>query len=328
MTVVIPTRNRVGLLQTTLRSVLAQHDVDLHVMLVDDGSDPAIAQDIRELGGGVVTVHRNATSRGVAAARNQGLAAATTTWVAFLDDDDLWTPTKLADQVAAATADGRDWSYTGAVKFVPGPVLWQLMPAPAPQDLARVLADRNVVPAGASNVLVRRDLATAVGGFDEGLGHLADWDLWLQLLQAGLPAATDTVGVCYRLHHGAMSRHPAGILSELETIDVRWRALRGGRALDPGPTHLWIATSHLRSGQRVRAGQAFARAVPTQPAKGLRGLLRVLHPSPPTAPHVVGASRTGPVLKRRVVVELPADVDATLQRYAGTGRRPEGVGTR
>src|SRR5688500_342442 len=94
VTVVIPTRDRWNLLERrALRSVLAQEDVRLEVVVVDDGSSepapPSIERDER------VRVVRHETSRGVPAARNTGIGEATAAWTAFLDDDDLWAPRKL-----------------------------------------------------------------------------------------------------------------------------------------------------------------------------------------------------------------------------------------
>ena len=317
VTVVVPTRDRVELLEDTVRTVLSQRDIDLAVVVVDDGSQEVAAAAIRRLSSSRLTVLRNPTSRGVASARNQGADHATSRWVAFCDDDDLWTPNKLAGQVAAAAGAGATWAYTGAVKFAVGPVVWQVMPPPPPEVVRAQLADRNLIPAGASNVLVERAAFQAVGGFDEELAHLADWDLWLRLLEAGPPAATSDLGVAYRLHPGAMSLNPAGILEELEVIDQRWRHLRDGRPLDPAPTHLWIAMSWLRAGRRLPAARSYLRAVPSRPRPALRGVLRTLHPAPPRPAHVTAvAEQSNPRFKRVEHVDLPPTMNSLLDEFA------------
>ncbi len=314
VSVAIPTRDRPALLEATVRTVLAQEDVDLEVVIVDDGSDPARARRAcRRPRGGRVHVLRNESSRGVAAARNQGAEAARAPWVAFLDDD-VWATGKLAAQLAAARIAARDWAYTGVVKFAAGPVVWQVMPPPEPDAMAARLADKNIVPAGASNVLVRRATFLELGGFDAAeLRHLADWDMWLRLLAHGLPAAAPGIAVGYRLHPEAMSRSPEGILTELAIIDRRWRHLRGGRGLDPGPTHLWIAMSLLRGDQRAAAA-SYLRAARTLPRAGLRGLLRTAHPRPPRPAHAVVGARGGPARRRVQAFELPDDMMAVLDQ--------------
>jgi glycosyltransferase involved in cell wall biosynthesis len=281
VTVVVPTRDRADLLRRTSESVLAQRAVEVELIVVDDGSRPDQARAVTDLVGEAVRVLRNDTSGGVGAARNQGAAAARAPWLAFCDDDDLWAPDKLARQLEAVRTADRRWAYSGALKFEPGPRLWQLMPPPSPDEVHERLPAKNVVPAGASNVLVDRATFLSAGGFDAGLAHLADWDLWLKLRAVGLPAATGGLHVAYRMHPGAMSLHPEGILEDLATIDLRWRDERGGQRLDPGPTHLWIAMSWLRAGRRLPAAASYLRAARSDPRRGLRGLARTAYPRRP-----------------------------------------------
>lgn len=319
VTAIVPTKNRIGLLSVTVRSILAQQGVDVEVVIVDDGSEPDVAQQIAALSDERIRVVRNPSSRGVASARNQGVGEARTPWVAFCDDDDLWTPGKLAGQISAVERTGRAWAYTGAVKFEVGPVVWQVMPPPLPEEVVERLADKCIVPAGASNVLADRQTVTDAGGFDEGLMHLADWDLWLRLLEVGPPAAAEGIGVGYRLHPQTMSLGPAGILAELPTIDQRWRHLRGGRTLDPGPTHLWIAMSHLRAGQRRAAARAYLRAARSRRRQGLRGFVRTFHPAPPTPAHRTKADPAdAPMLKRVQEVVLPVETERMLTELASS----------
>ena len=108
--VVIPTRDRRDLLAATLDSVLAQRDVQVEVVVVDDGSRDGTADWLRSLDDPRVRVLRNETAIGTGAARNRGLHEVTADLVAFVDDDDLWAPDKLARQVAAIEATpGAGW---------------------------------------------------------------------------------------------------------------------------------------------------------------------------------------------------------------------------
>ncbi len=95
--VVIPTYSRQELLNEALASVLNQTFDDLEVVVVDDASpDPALVPvDTR------VRLIRQPENRGKSAALNVGLAAAKGEYVAFLDDDDTWTPTRLANAARA-----------------------------------------------------------------------------------------------------------------------------------------------------------------------------------------------------------------------------------
>src|SRR5690349_19085339 len=100
--VVIPTRNRANLLALTLRSVLRQRDVDIEVVVVDDGDGPETAALVNAFEDARVRLIRNSEPRGECGARNCGVAAAQREWVAFCDDDDLWAPDKLSAQLVAA----------------------------------------------------------------------------------------------------------------------------------------------------------------------------------------------------------------------------------
>jgi glycosyltransferase involved in cell wall biosynthesis len=95
--VIVPTRNRPGLLSEALASVRDQTLADWELIVVDDGSTPPVDEAaLRNLLGARVTLLRHATSRGVAAARNSGYARARGQYVAQLDDDDLLAPDALA----------------------------------------------------------------------------------------------------------------------------------------------------------------------------------------------------------------------------------------
>jgi len=172
VSVVIPTRNRRTLLTRTLGTVLAQRDVGLEVLVVDDASEDGTPELIRNVGDPRVVLVQHDGRRGVAAARNTGLMRARAPWVAFVDDDDMWAPTKLARQLEAG-ASGAGWVYAGAVivdetlRIVAG------KPPPIDRDVEQLLAF-NVVPGGGSGPLVRTDLARAVGGFDPQLSILAE----------------------------------------------------------------------------------------------------------------------------------------------------------
>ena len=112
--IVIPTRNRSGLLQTTIRSALRQRDVAFEVIVVDEGSTDdttAVLAGIRDVR---LQVIRHDTPRGLSVARNHGAEKARGEWLAFLDDDDLWAPEKLIQQLRAAHETGREWAWTAA----------------------------------------------------------------------------------------------------------------------------------------------------------------------------------------------------------------------
>jgi glycosyltransferase involved in cell wall biosynthesis len=114
VSVVIPTRDRWHRLSRTLACVRRQQGVTLQIVVVDDGSADGTAERVRALGDARILVVRHERSLGLAGARNAGIRAATGDWIAFLDDDDLWSEAKLARQLRAARRARADWCYAGA----------------------------------------------------------------------------------------------------------------------------------------------------------------------------------------------------------------------
>jgi glycosyltransferase involved in cell wall biosynthesis len=176
-------------------------------------------------------VIRHERSQGVSAARNAGLAAVTTPWVAFLDDDDLWAPGKLAAQHTALAAhpDAR-WSCVSAVRV--DSTLRVISPwrAPASGDVSHLLLARNVIPGGGSGVLADAELAREVGGFDERISILADWDFYLRLSLRSPVASVEPPLVAYYIHSDSMFHDPAGLLRELWYLERKHRDLDDGRS--------------------------------------------------------------------------------------------------
>ena len=256
VSVVVPTRDRSGLLALTLGGVLGQRDVDLEVVVVDDGSTDGTAAMVAGLGDERVRLLRHDRSRGVGAARNTGIAAARGEWVAFCDDDDLWAPGKLARQLEAATRAGRHWVYAGDVEVDDRLRVVAGAPPAPPERVVELLARHNAVPAGASNVVVRTDALAHCGPFDAQLPNHEDWDMWIRLARLGPPAWVPQPLVALRQHAGNASWNMTRMLRDLQIIERRH-----GIAADRAAHHRWAAWVALRAGRRGQALRHYAQAV-------------------------------------------------------------------
>lgn len=188
VTVVVPVRDRPAELRRLLEAVSDTVDGPAAVIVVDDGSrDGDLCREVAGTYG--ATVLRHATSKGPAAARNTGLAAATTEYVAFLDSDVVpscgWlTPllAHLADpavglvapRIVGLPSDDPGWltRYEGLRSSL------DLGPHAAP-----VLPRSRVAYVPSAALVVRR--AAITGGFDAAMPVAEDVDLVLRLYEAG-----------------------------------------------------------------------------------------------------------------------------------------------
>jgi glycosyltransferase involved in cell wall biosynthesis len=291
VSVVIPTRGRWSLLRDTLASALAQRDVPLEVVVVDDGSSDETSAELGEVRDERLRVVRHERPLGVAAARNRGIEEARGTWVAFLDDDDLWSPDKLSIQLDAIHASDAGFAYSAVVAVDRERRATRALPFPQPKELMRLQLRQNVVPAGGSNVISRTELLRTLGGFDEQLYHLADWDLWIRLGDAAPAAASPEVSVAY-LEHG-MNMHLTElprIRREFEYLVEKHRALseQYGVAFDREGFDLYVAWAHRRSGHPRKAAAIYLRsALAHRRPKHLARAVWMLTPgisTQPTAP--------------------------------------------
>lgn len=102
VTAVIPTRNRPHLVCRAVRSALNQTYPSVEVVVVVDGCDPASVEALKMLGDKRLRIIELPNSVGGAEARNIGAREAAGRYIALLDDDDEWLPTKLSTQVELA----------------------------------------------------------------------------------------------------------------------------------------------------------------------------------------------------------------------------------
>jgi len=302
VSVVVPTHSRWDLLSTAaLPAAFGQEAVDIEVVIVDDGSTDSTVERLAEMSDPRVRVIRHERARGVAQARNAGIAAARGTWIALLDDDDLWAPNKLRTQLDRASAESAVFAYGGAAALAEDRSWVYSLAPPDPETLPFVLLQRNVLWGGCSNVRVRADVLRRLGGFDERLFQLTDWDLWIRLSQAGRAAACPEVLVgCIEHRRSMLLTSEDDVFDEFEYVERKHRRERevADIRIDRRVFSRWVALGHRRAGRRLRATRiyvesfvrnrdpgSFGRALITpfgeRSVELLRPLRRKTRPDPP-----------------------------------------------
>ncbi len=266
-TVVVPAWNAALYLATAVESALAQREVELEVVVVDDGSTDETGSILAGFGPPVRMVRQE--NQGVAAARNRGIAEARGKFVAFLDADDLWEPGKLGRQSRALRDAPGARASASAFMVVDdrGGVLATRGGPTAVPLLDALLLEGNVIGTP-SSVVVERALLETTGGFDPALSQCADWELWIRLaLSSGFAVVAEPL-VRYRQHAGNMSRSvPLLAKDSRRVLDKAFArtdlppALRKRRREALGRNERVLAGSYYRAGLYADFLRCAARAV-------------------------------------------------------------------
>lgn len=223
VSVIIPTYNRVAFLAEAVRSVLAQTCTDHELIVVDDGSTDGTGAMLQAIGDPRVQLISLPHSGSPGRARNAGIGRARGRYVAFLDSDDLWDPSKLEDQLAALSGqpDCR-WCNTG-LRIVdetgaPHP-RWRTHPAPPEGWIFEPLVRRQV-GMSISTVLVERAFLLDVGGFDETFVWGEDYDLRVRLALRSPIACVRAPRVQHRIHADQFTRRSRPLMGQAPQLLV------------------------------------------------------------------------------------------------------------
>jgi glycosyltransferase involved in cell wall biosynthesis len=194
VSVIIPAYNAEKYIEESIESVFAQSYQDFEIIVIDDGSTDRTPEVLDRFGEKLRVVRGR--NRGPSGARNIGISVSRGKYVAFLDSDDLWTPDKLAVQVAFLERHSDiGMVFADMLKFNARGVIVNsylknvhkirdcydmLLKSQSGLDNAtELLLQCNLIPTG--SVLVRKDCLERAGLFDENLKTVEDLDLWLRL---------------------------------------------------------------------------------------------------------------------------------------------------
>jgi glycosyltransferase involved in cell wall biosynthesis len=202
VSVVLPTHNRVDLLAGAVESVLSQTEKRFELIVVDDGSRDTTPGYLAALTNRDPRTRsiRLEIPRGGGAARNEGLRVSRGDWVAFLDDDDRWLPTKLERQLTALRAHPAAVAASCGYERVFPSRKRQVVAVPPSVDLSD-LFEFNVLGSASLCMCTARALRR-IGGFDTTLVAGQDLDLWVRLRQLGEIVVCSEPLVLYHVHDG------------------------------------------------------------------------------------------------------------------------------
>ena len=179
ISVVIPTYNRIALVERAIDSVLRQSIKPFDIIVVDDGSDDGTSEMIKKKYRSINLVQQQ--NSGVSAARNNGIKHAKGDWISLLDSDDEWTEKKLENQ-ANRLIKNPDYHFchTNEIWIRNGVRVNQKK---RHQKYGGYIFDKclDICRISPSSTLFKKNILEHVGWFDTQLPVCEDYDLWLRI---------------------------------------------------------------------------------------------------------------------------------------------------
>jgi hypothetical protein len=263
VSLVVPSYNVEQYVAEAIDSALAQTYRPLEIVVVDDGSTDSTADVVHAYLGHPEVVYVHQENRGLAGARNRGIAEARGDVIGLLDADDVWMPQKVERAVAYlgehpevgwVTTDCyllRDHTPTEERYY--GDMVPVEFPEPGPAQLDAI-AQRNYMSVACH---IRRELFDRFGVFDESLRRTEDYDLWLRFLLGGTSVGRiDEPLGWYRLHAGALSANlQAQWESHLTVLERHLPALWERGARGAAREYYDIARRCAKRGDRAAAAR-------------------------------------------------------------------------
>jgi glycosyltransferase involved in cell wall biosynthesis len=208
VSVVIPAHNSGMFIDEAIRSVLSQDWPVDEIIVVNDGSTDRDYECLASIAPNVRVIHQ--PNRGVSSARNRGCNAATTHYVAILDADDVWLPWKLRAQMLHLTRNPScDAAFCRGIYWWPeaNGTTWTWPPNVATTTDAHIgvralhYADfLYSIPVAPSTMIAKKDVWTAIGGFDETRQYAEDQDFNFRLSHRFRVDLLEIDGMLYRQH--------------------------------------------------------------------------------------------------------------------------------
>ncbi|MDR8393380.1 glycosyltransferase family 2 protein [Aliifodinibius sp. S!AR15-10] len=202
VSVIIPTYNRSKLLKRAIDSVLQQTYSHLECLVVDDASTDNTNEVIAEYEDERIIYIRHNENKHVSVARNTGIKHAGGKYLAFLDDDDEWLPSKLEKQVQVfESVDSKVGLIYCWMDFYDGKKLIQQRHPKLRGDIFKETLSSQPI-GNASTLLVKTEIAEEIGGFDTNLPRGNDGDFIRRICQNYEVDLVPEVLVRYHENHG------------------------------------------------------------------------------------------------------------------------------
>ena len=289
VSVILPLYNGKEFIGETLESIAQQSFTDIELIIVDDGSTDdscGIIKRISSESAHPVLKNLRLLSKengGVASARNSGVQAATGKYLAFIDQDDLWLPQKLEQQITALENSKAVWCYSSYLRFYADgkEKIRQRGSSDRLETLKALVFGKLFIPP--STVLIEKSICEKEGGFVSEFIPSDEWDLFLSLAEKYTPVYCPEVLVRFRSHSASTAKKQKRRIfdAQLKVLEKHLPALKvNGLQNDAAKRKanvLWhIGREYESEGENKSARKYYAQAVKNDPAR-VKLLVAYLH---------------------------------------------------
>jgi glycosyltransferase involved in cell wall biosynthesis len=218
VSVVMATYNHAAYVRQAIESVLFQADVDLELLIADDGSSDATREAVAEVRDSRVTFFPHTVNRGACVVTNELIDQARGAYIAVMNSDDIWQTGKLAHQLETLEGDLTLGAAFGRVEFIDGdeqPITKESLPFGHVFDQTNRTAGlwlRQFFDGGNClchpTILVRRRCYDEVGRYSNRLRQLPDFDMWIRLVKRYEIFVSERALVRFRILPGRSASSP------------------------------------------------------------------------------------------------------------------------
>lgn len=267
VSVIIPTHNRPEFLHSAITSVLNQTFQDFEIIVVDDASKDDTHNVINCINDRRIKYIRHEINKGVSAARNTGITASTSDFIAFLDDDDEWMPEKLGKQVDLIEnkSPGVGVVYTGFVRMnrKSTEILGQNIPTKRGTIFNEMLIGNWI--GTASTPLFRRECFDKVGLFDERISYGEDYDMWIRMSKEFRFEYIEEPLVKYHVHRNGLTSNHDMVIRGMEILNKKYGQFLALNKKSYSHFYLVLGGAYCYNQNMKKGKEAFLKAIKLYP---------------------------------------------------------------
>lgn len=275
VSVLLTCYNHIRFLPDAWKSITDQTYIDWEIIAIDDGSTDGTREWLRGQDDARAKIILNDSNLGTYGSVNRALSEAKGEFVAILNDDDVWAPTKLeaqlklfADHPDVGLVHTEGWFIDGDGNKREDSPLGFEFPRFETGDLLQALQYQNKIIASAA--LVRKECFEQLGGFNEAYFGSGDWEMWLRIAERWQIGCVPEPLTFYRVH-GANASHKLERIWKDDQMLREWIISKGwsGRVGVAATAHNYAALGTVKTlnGDPAGGRAAYAKSIKLTPGR-------------------------------------------------------------